>query len=233
LRLDPPFDSNYYTAMNLLSYASKGSLLANDPKSINNWPEKNIPSELLNFTPKTIITSNLDKIKDFWAEQEDIIIKPLYEFGGRSVFRLQKGDENYKTILQVIAEKYNEPVIAQKYIPEVKQGDKRIVLLDGEFFGAFNRIAPKGQLQAAISQGGTITHHELTKNEIQICNILKPMLKKDDLFLCGLDVIGDYITEINVTCPVAFVALNKLAGKVTEAIYWDKLEAKLNEKNSK
>lgn len=230
LRLDPPFDSRYYTAMNLLEYASTGSLLLNNPRAINNWPEKFIPNELIKFTPTTLITSDIEDIKDFWEEHEDIIIKPLYEFAGRSVFRLQKGDENFKSIFQVMSEKYSEPLIAQIYLPEVKQGDKRIVLLDGEFFGAFNRIAPEGQLQAAMARGGSITPHELTENEKEICEILKPLLKRDGIFLCGLDVIGDYITEINVTCPAAFVGLNQLYKNNTEKIFWDKIEEKSERK---
>lgn len=224
LRLDPPFNSQYYTAMKMLEYAEDGSTILNRPKSIINWAEKFIPNELLEYTPTSLITSDLDQIMDFWNQYEDIIIKPLYEFAGRSVFRLRKGDENFKSIFQTLKEKYNEPLIAQIYLPEVKQGDKRIVLLDGEFFGAFNRIAPEGQLQAAMSRGGSITPHHLTEKEEKICKILQPMFKKDGIFFCGLDIIGDYITEINVTCPAAFVGLNDLYNNNSEKLFWDKLE---------
>ncbi len=231
IRLNPPFDSRYFTAMHMLNYARETSLVVNDPISVVSYPEKFIPKALAKFMPETIITSNASVIKDFWDKHDDIILKPLYEFAGRSVFRINKKTENFKSIFQLMKEKYNEPIIAQKYIPEIRQGDKRIFLIDGEVIGAYNRIPPEGQLQAAIAQGGTLAAHKMTDREKEICAELKPLLQRDGIIICGLDVIGDYLTEINVTCPAGFSGINKLYKIESEKLLWDKLE-EIHSKNS-
>lgn len=228
IRLNPPFDSKYMSAMYMLNYASKGSLIVNNAISIVKYPEKFIPAELTKFMPETLICNNFEKIKEFRKEHKDIIIKPLYEFSGRGVFRVNEDTENFHTIFQMMQEKYDEPIITQKYIPEIKQGDKRIVLLDGEEFGAFNRVPPEGQLQAALGMGGTLAPHTLTTRERDICELLKPILKKEGILLCGLDVIGDYLTEINITCPAGFYGINELYNVNSEKIFWEKLEEKIN-----
>jgi glutathione synthase len=227
LRHNPPFDSKYTTAMYLLGYLKNKTLVLNDPISIIKYPEKLIPEELQKFCPKTIITRNQDEILEFWKKEKDIIVKPLYEFAGRGVFRLQKNEENYKSIFEALFSKYNEPIIAQKYIPEVKKGDKRILLVDGEFIGSYLRVPPKGQLQAAVDRGGSPKKASLTKREQEICKILKPFLKENGIFVAGLDTIGDYITELNITCPAGFTGVSHFYNIDSQKIYWDKVLEKL------
>ncbi|HCR86126.1 MAG TPA: hypothetical protein DIV86_05555 [Alphaproteobacteria bacterium] len=221
IRLNPPFDSRYFSTMMLLHHYRNSAQIYNNPLAIVNYPEKILATNLLKFTPKTLVSENLEKIENFWRENNDIIIKPLYEFAGRSVFRLKKEEENYKSIFQLLSEKYSEPLIAQQYIPEVKKGDKRIVLLDGEYIGCFNRVPPDGQIQAAIARGGSFQKSELTPVEKDICGILKPLLKKEEILICGLDTIGDYLTEVNVTCPAGMVGLKKLYNINFAKLYWN------------
>ena len=221
IRLNPPFDSRYFSSMMLLHHYKNRARIYNNPLAIVNYPEKILDARLLKFTPKTLVTESLNQIENFWRQNKDIIIKPLYEFAGRSVFRLKEEEENYKSIFQIISEKYNEPLIAQKYIPEVKNGDKRIVLIDGEYIGCFNRIPPQGQLQAAIARGGSLEKSELTSREKEICEILKPILKIEEITICGLDTIGDYLTEVNVTCPSGMVGLKKLYDIDSAKLYWE------------
>ncbi len=228
IRLNPPFDSRYYTAMKLLEYKENEALIFNSPKAIASMPEKLVNSDLMQFMPKTIITSDIAEIKNFWNENSDIIIKPLYEFAGRGVFRLKQGDENYKSILDTLTEKYQEPLIAQIYLPQVKQGDKRILLLDGNFVGCFNRIPPENQLQAAIDQGGTPEKSSLSENEKEISLILKDICKENKIMICGLDTIGGYLTEVNITCPAGFYRLNQLDRISFEKLYWDKISSLIN-----
>ena len=228
IRLNPPFDSHYFTLMQLLAHYNNGAKIYNNPLSIINLPEKIIPDFLLKFTPNTLISSNINKIKEYWKTEKDIVLKPLYEFAGRSVFRLKENEENSESIFQFFNEKYNEPIIVQKYIPEVKQGDKRIVLLDGEFIGCFNRIPPENQLQAAIARGGSFEKSSLTARETEICNLLKPYLKEKEILICGLDTIGDHLTEINVTCPAGMIGLKKLYNIDFAELYWNFLLKKIS-----
>jgi glutathione synthase len=227
VRINPPFDMKYISALYLLAKVKHKTLVLNNPESILLNTEKFIYPELQKFTPKTLISSSKEQIIEFWKSEGDIILKPLYEFGGRGVFRLKKEEENYKSILTSLLEKHPEPLIAQKYIPEVKQGDKRIFFIGGELIGAFTRIPPKGQIQAAYAQGGGLQKSKLTKVEEKICKIIKPILKQKDIFVCGLDVIGDHITEINITCPAGFTGFEDLYNINAKKIYWDMLEERL------
>jgi glutathione synthase len=232
IKLDPPFNTAYITALHMLAKVGKNSHVINNPIGIINMPEKIISDELKEFLPPTLITSDEEEIMKFWKKHSDIVLKPLYEYGGKGVFRLKKGEENYKSILTALMDKYKEPIIAQKYIPEVKKGDKRIVLIEGEVFGQLLRVPAKGQLQASVSQGGSMHDVGLTAREKQICKKLKPILKKNDIFLCGIDVIGNYLTEVNVTAPaIAFLLNNANKGKKNyipaEKRYWDMLEKRV------
>lgn len=232
IRLNPPFNSKYLSAMYMLAQIGGNSCVTNNARGIINLPEKFIPKELIKYTPATIVTEDEKEIYEFWKQQKDIVLKPLYDFGGNGVFRLHEQEENHKSIIKSLKLNYNEPIIAQKYLPEVKQGDKRIGLIAGEFFGAFLRTPPQGQIQAAVIQGGSFTKSELTKQECEIIEILKPTLISNDIFLCGFDMIGNYLTEINVTCPAIFYCMNELykndADYVpSEKIYWDRLQEKL------
>ncbi len=234
IRLNPPFDSRYLSAMYMLAQISGNSYVNNNAHGIINLPEKFIPKELIKFTPPTIITEDEKEIYEFWKEHKDIVLKPLYDFGGNGVFRLHSEEENHKSIIKALRFKYNEPLIAQKYLPEVKIGDKRIGLLDGELFGSFLRTPPKGQIQAAVLQGGSFIKTEITKEEHEIIEILKPILISNDIFLCGFDMIGKYLTEVNVTCPAIFYCLNELYKNdvdyvPSEKVFWDRLEKKFKE----
>ncbi len=227
VRLEPPFDQSYFTAMHMLTKLGKGGKVVNDPAGIIAMPEKLLPNDLQKFAPPTLITSDMNKIREFWAKHNDIILKPLYEFGGRNVFRLKKGDENHLSILRMFKEKYKEPVIAQKYLADVKKGDKRVMFLDGEVKWQVLRVPAKGTLQASADQGATLHKTTLTNKEKQICEALRPILKKNNIFFCGIDIIGGYLTEVNVTCPALFTPINELYNIKAEKIYWDKLEQKL------
>ena len=232
IRLDPPFDQKYITALYILSKVGKTSYVTNGAKGILNMPEKIVPDELKKFTPETLISNDEEEILKFWKRHKDIILKPLYEYGGKGVFRLKPNEENYKSILNSLSESYKEQIIAQKFIPEVNKGDKRILLVNGEIFGQVLRVPAKGQLQASVTLGGSINKTGLTTREKEICKVLKPILLKNDIFLCGIDIIGDYLTEVNVTCPaIAFLlnAVNKGSKNYipAEKIYWDRLEDKL------
>lgn len=224
IRLNPPFDSRYFTAMKLLSYKEDEALILNRPSSIINFPEKLFHGDLLKFMPETVVTEDLEEIKKFWKSKKDIVVKPLYEFAGRSVFRLREEEENYKSIFQMLRDKYHEPLVAQVYLPAVKQGDKRIVLYNGEYEGCFNRVPPKGQIQAAYAAGGSLQKSKLTKREKEICEAAKPIMKANGIFICGLDVIGDCLTEVNITCPGGTAGLNMVYGGNSEKTYWDMVE---------
>jgi glutathione synthase len=227
IRVNPPYDMTYISSLYILAQNRGKTMILNNPEGILLSPEKFIYPELSAFMPETLVTADRAQILDFWKQHGDVIVKPLYEFAGRGVFRLMPGEENYKSILQMLLEKHKEPLIVQKYIPEVKHGDKRILFFDGEYIGAFSRIPPEGQLQAAFAQGGSIHKTELTAKEKQICEIIKPILKARDIFCCGIDVIGDYLTEINTTCPSGITPLEKLYGENVRGKYWDMAEAKL------
>ncbi len=223
IRLNPPFDSRYFTAMKLLSYKEKEALILNRPSSVINMPEKLFDSSLLKFMPETIITEDLNEIQKFWKVKKDIVVKPLYEFAGRSVFRLRVEEENHKSIFQMLADKYKEPLVAQVYLPAVKKGDKRLLLFNGEYMGCFTRIPPKGQLQAATARGGTFKKIGITKKEREMCEAMKPVMKENGIMFCGFDTIGDYLTEVNITCPGGTYGLNEY-GMRSEKIYWDMVE---------
>jgi glutathione synthase len=224
IRINPPFDSSYISCLYILKLAQEnGAKVFNDPEGILNSPEKFIPKSLIKYTPKTLITSDYDEIISFWKENKEVIIKPLYEFAGRGIFKLSTEEENYKTILQFLKEKYNEPLVVQEYLPEVKEGDKRIIILDYEYLGCFNRVPPKGQIQAANAQGGVSEKSELTEDEEKIVSELIPILKERKILLCGLDTIGGKLTEINTTCP-AYSGFNALYNTKIQENYWDKIE---------
>jgi glutathione synthase len=232
VRINPPFDGRYISAMYMLRELKGSSYVTNNPQGIINMPEKFIPRELIRYAPATLITTDERQMIAFWKKHKDVIIKPLYEFAGRGVFRMRPDDGNYKTVLNLLREKYNEPLIVQKYIPEIRKGDKRIGIIEGEIAGAFLRVPPKNQVQAAVALGADFIKCEITATEKKICEILKPILKKQDIFYCGIDVIGDQLTEINVTCPAHFWCYNELykndKGYVpAEKTYWNALEEKL------
>ena len=225
IRQDPPFNMNYITSTYLLEKLSSSTTVLNNPSSIRNSSEKIYPLEFEKFMAPTIITQNIVTIKEFLLEHQDIVTKPLYGNGGEGIFRSRI--ENNK--LQGIDESktnLNEPIIVQKYIPEIIEGDRRIILIDGEYAGSVARIPEKNNLKANFHAGGKPQKTELIRKDEEICNALSKDLKLKDLFLVGIDVIGDYLTEINVTSPTGLKQINLLNNIKLEKIYWDKLENK-------
>lgn len=228
MRQDPPFDMSYITATHLLEHVHPKTLVVNDPVSVRNAPEKLFVTHFEGILPPTLISTNLEEIRAFRAEHKDIIIKPLYGNGGAGVFYLKPDDENLSALTEMFTEFYREPMIVQKYLPEVRQGDKRIILVDGEPVGAINRIPQEGEVRSNMHVGGKAVKSQLTSREQEICEAIGPELKAQGLIFVGIDVIGDYLTEINVTSPTGLQEINRYDGVKLEAGIWDCLEEKIS-----
>jgi len=225
IRQDPPFDMNYITSTYLLEQLPSSTVILNNPISIRNSAEKMYPIKFQKYMPPTIITQNIETIKKFLEENKDIVTKPLYGNGGEGIFRSKIDDLK----LQGIDENKNlldEPIMAQKYIPEIIEGDRRIILIDGEYVGSVARIPQDNNLKANFHAGGKPRRTDLVYRDKEICDALSNDLKKKNLFLVGIDIIGNYLTEINVTSPTGLKQINKLNNVKLEKIYWDKLEQK-------
>lgn len=227
MRQDPPFDMNYITGTHLLEHVHPHALVVNDPVSVRNAPEKLFSTHFRHLMPPTLITAERDAILRFRKKHGDIIIKPLYGNGGAGVFRLKPDDENFNSLLEVFSEFYNVPLMAQKYLPEVRKGDKRIILVDGEAVGAINRVPGEGEVRSNMHVGGRPEHTELTAREREICAELGPVLKKLGLVFVGIDVIGDWLTEVNVTSPTGLQEIERFAGTNIAGLIWDAIEARL------
>ncbi|MEH6477343.1 MAG: glutathione synthase [Sneathiella sp.] len=227
MRQDPPFDMSYITATHLLEQVHPKTLVVNDPVSVRNAPEKIFVTQFEGVLPPTLISSNLEEIRAFRDKHKDIIIKPLYGNGGAGVFHLKPGDENLSVVHELFTEFYREPMIAQKYLSEVRSGDKRIILVDGEPVGAINRVPPEGESRSNMHVGGQALRSELTAREKEICDIIGPSLKEQGLIFVGIDVIGDYMTEINVTSPTGLQEINRFDGVKLEVNIWDCIEEKV------
>jgi glutathione synthase len=230
MRQDPPFDMAYITATHLLEHIHPATLVVNDPEHVRNAPEKLFVTHFDGLLPPTLITSDHDAILAFRAEHKDIILKPLFGNGGAGVFHVTPEDENFSTMLELFTELYREPVIAQKYLPEIRQGDKRIILVDGEPAGAVSRMPQDGEARANFHAGGLAQAADLTKREREICELIGPALKKRGLIFVGIDVIGDYLTEINVTSPTGIQEINRLSGTKIEADIWDAIERRFKKR---
>lgn len=224
MRQDPPFDMAYITATHLLEHVHPKTLVVNDPVSVRNAPEKLFVTHFPDLMPPTLITSELRQVKRFREEHKDIIIKPLFGNGGAGVFHLPPGDENLSALLEIFTQLYREPVIVQRYVPEVRQGDKRIILVEGEAVGAINRVPAAGEVRANMHVGGKPVKTELSTREQQICKAIGPALRERGLIFVGIDVIGDYLTEINVTSPTGIQEINRFNGVQIEALTWDAIE---------
>ena len=216
VRQDPPFDMNYITSTYLLEKVKDKIKIINDPSEIRNCPEKIFVTDFVNFIPPTLISADLNSIKNFKNKYEEIILKPLYGCGGEGINFLGKNDKNIDEIVKLMLEEYKTPIVIQKFIKEVKNGDKRILLLNGEFLGAVNRVAKEGEVASNFHVGGTAHKTTLTKREEQICQKIGPELKKRGLIFVGIDVIGDYVTEINVTSPTGIQEINRLENSKIE-----------------
>jgi len=226
LRQDPPFDLSYITSTHFLERIHPKTLVVNDPAHVRNAPEKVFVTEFPDLMPPTLVTRDLAEIKAFRVEHGDIVMKPLYGHGGGAVFRITREDLNFGSLYDMFSTTFREQWVVQKFLPAVKEGDKRIILVDGEFAGAVNRIPAADDLRSNMVRGGAAAATELTKREREICARLAQPLRDRGLLFVGIDVIGDFITEINVTSPTGIRAIKNLGGPDIAALVWDKIEAK-------
>ncbi len=224
LRQDPPFDLAYITTTHLLERIHPGTLVVNDPAHVRNAPEKIFVLGFADLMPPTLVTRDLAEIRAFREEHGDIVMKPLYGSGGAAVFRLTKDDLNFGSLYDLFATTFREQWMVQKFLPEVKDGDKRIILVDGEFAGAVNRVPAADDLRSNMVRGGLAQATDLSARERAICARLGPALRERGLIFVGIDVIGGYLTEINVTSPTGIRAIKNLGGPDIAAAIWDKIE---------
>ena len=224
MRQDPPFDMAYITATHILEHVHPQTLVVNDPVSVRNAPEKLFVTHFEGVMPPTLISSSREEIIAFRDKYNDIIVKPLYGNGGAGVFHIQPGDENLNSLLEMFTEMFREPVIAQRYLPEVRQGDKRIILVDGEPAGAINRVPAEGEARSNMHVGGRAERSDLTPREQEICAAIGPALREQGLIFVGIDVIGDYMTEINVTSPTGIQEIDRYDGVNLSGLIWDTIE---------
>jgi glutathione synthase len=225
MRQDPPFDMAYITATHFLETIHPATLVVNDPAEVRNAPEKLFVTRFPGLQPPTLITRDPLAIEDFRARHGDMVLKPLYGGGGSGVVRLKPDDPNLGALLELHAMIGREAVIAQKFVPAVSRGDKRVLLVDGEPVGAINRVPADGQVRSNLARGGRAEAVELTERDREICRIIGPELKARGLLFVGIDVIGDYLTEINVTSPTGGQQLKRFGGPDIAAVLWDRIEA--------
>ncbi len=230
MRQDPPFDMAYITATHLLELVHPQTLVVNDPRSVRNAPEKLFVTEFADLMPPTLITRQMAEVEAFRRDHGEIIIKPLFGNGGVGVFHLKDGDSNLDSLMEMFLGTSREPVMVQQFLPDVRAGDKRIVLIDGVVAGAINRVPAEGQIRSNMVVGGVPEKSSLTAREEEICARLGPRLKELGLIFVGIDVIGGWLTEINVTSPTGLQSINRYDGVCLEAQIWDAVEEKL-EKN--
>jgi len=226
LRQDPPFDMSYITTTHMLERVHPKTLVVNDPAHVRNAPEKIFVMEFADLMPPTLITRDLNEIKAFREEHGDIVMKPLYGHGGGSVFRLTKDDLNFGSLYDLFATTFREQWMVQTFLPAVKHGDKRIILVDGEYAGAVNRVPAPDDLRSNMVRGGSPKETELTPREREICRRLGPALRERGLIFVGIDVIDGNLTEINVTSPTGIRAIRNVGGPDVAAMIWDAIEAK-------
>ncbi len=227
MRQDPPFDMAYITATHILEQLHPRPLVVNDPREVRNAPEKLFVLEFSDLVPPTLITRDLGALMDFRAEHGDIILKPLYGNGGAGVFRLTSNDANFLALVELFQQTFREPFIAQKYLPDVQKGDKRIILVDGEIAGAINRVPQAGETRSNLHVGGRPEPAELSEREREICARIGPELKRRGLIFVGIDVIGGWLTEINVTSPTGIREVKRFGGPDIAALFWDVVEKRL------
>ena len=227
MRQDPPFDMSYITATHILERLEGKTLVVNDPKWVRNCPEKILPLDYPELMPATLISRDRKAIDGFRAQYKDIILKPLYGNGGAGIFRIKEGDPNYSSIFEMFIESSREPIIAQAFLPDVSKGDKRILIIDGVAVGAINRVPQKGETRSNMHVGGEARPTELTDDDMRICNAIGPMLKARGQILVGIDVIGDKMTEINITSPTGVQELKRFSGIDAVEACWDAIAKRL------
>ena len=227
MRQDPPFDMSYITATHLLERLEEKTLVVNDPKWVRACPEKILPLDYPDLMPATLISRDRGAIDAFRAEYKDIILKPLYGNGGAGIFRVKENDPNYSSIFEMFTESSREPLIAQAFLPAVSKGDKRILIIDGEPIGAINRVPQPGETRSNMHVGGEARPTNLTEDDLRICRAIGPMLKERGQILVGIDVIGDKMTEINITSPTGVQELKRFSGIDAAEACWDAIDMRL------
>jgi len=233
MRQDPPFDLNYITATHLLERIQHETLVVNNPDSVRNAPEKLFVLDYARFMPPTMITRSLAETRAFLAEHGEIVVKPIYGNAGSAVFRIGADGSNLAALVELFGEMWVESFMVQAFLKDVAQGDKRIVLVDGEVAGAINRIPGKGEIRSNLAAGGSAAKTELTPEELEICAAMGPELKKRGLLFVGIDVIGGkWLTEINVTSPTGIVAIDAFNGTDTGGMIWDAIDRRLAERRA-
>jgi glutathione synthase len=227
MRQDPPFDMSYITATHMLERIHPKTLVVNDPREVRNAPEKLYLLDFAKYMPETLITHDVSEIDAFRREYGEVILKPLYGNGGAGIYKTSRDDMNFGSLMEMFQQLYPEPFIAQRYLPEVRHGDKRIILVDGKVAGAINRVPAHHDHRSNMHAGGQATPTTLSKREHEICEAIGPDLKKRGLIFTGIDVIGDYMTEINVTSPTGIRQVKRFGGADIAALIWDAIEARL------
>ena len=227
MRQDPPFDMSYITATHLLERLEGETLVVNNPKWVRNCPEKILPLDYPDLMPATLISRDRGAIDAFRERYKDIILKPLYGNGGAGIFRVKETDPNYSSIFEMFMESSREPIIAQAFLPDVSKGDKRILIIDGEAIGAINRVPQKGETRSNMHVGGKAVPTDLNQDDLRICKAIGPMLKERGQILVGIDVIGDKMTEINITSPTGVQELKRFTGIDATQACWDAIDKRL------
>ena len=228
MRQDPPFHMGYITATHLLERIEAETLVVNNPRSVRNAPEKVMVLDYRRFMPPTLVTRSVDEVRAFQAEHGAVVVKPIHGNGGKAIFRVPAEGDNLSALFEVFNQTWPEPHMVQPFLPEVAQGDKRIVLIDGEVAGAINRKPGEGEFRSNLAVGGSAEATDLTEREREICAAMGPELKRLGLIFVGIDVIGgQWLTEINVTSPTGIIAIDRFNGTDTPARIWDAIEARL------
>ncbi len=227
LRQDPPFDMGYITNTHLLDLVAKETLIVNNPFWVRNLPEKLLVLEFPDLIPNTLISRDLEEIKEFKRKFKDIIVKPLYGNGGAGIFRLEEDDKNLTSLHELFSIMSSEPLIAQAFLPDVKNGDKRIILIDGEPVGAINRVPKAGEIRSNMHVGGKAEPAKLSQRDMEICSTIGPTLKSKGQVFVGIDVIGEHLTEINVTSPTGIQELERFDNVNIAEMIWHAVEGKL------
>ncbi len=231
MRQDPPFDIGYITATYLLERVASATLVVNDPRSVRDAPEKLFVLDFAQFMPPTLITRSIAELRDFQSRHGEIVLKPLHGNAGAAVFRIGRDGMNLGALAELFGKVWREPFIAQAFLPSVSEGDKRIVLVDGEVAGAINRRPGQGEIRSNLAAGGQAEATELTEQEREVCALLGPELRKRGLLFVGIDMIGGYLTEINVTSPTGIVAIDRFNGSDTPGRIWDAIENQHHARN--
>ena len=224
MRQEPPFDMHYITYTHLLDHLDKRVRVINNPVSVRNSPEKLLVTHFIDLMPKTIISKNFSEIKEFSNKQSKVVLKPLYGKGGEGIILLEADEQMFDKKLEDFLSNEYEPIMVQEYLPIVKKGDKRIILINGEPVGCLNRVPAEGEFRSNLGVGGLPELSELSSRDIEICQRIRKTLIDYDLYFVGIDVIGEYLTEINVTCPTGVRQIKELGGPDIAKLFWDNIQ---------